>query len=126
MSDFLNTAYRWYEKAGDCADNYDQFISIWISFNSIYGSQHESYEIEKIKSTLHKLDNSSVDEIMSLNEVRFFIDIVNPIKYLDKENNLRDTGDWQQKLKSYYGRNNRIALENLLNILRSKGTDRDW
>lgn len=116
MDKFIGVARRWYQKAVDCDDSFDQFISIWISFNAIYG-RREGKEFIKIKSIINEFNNATITNILSYEEVQFFCNIVPSIKFLGINQEIADTSDAQEKLKRNINRNPRLALQNLMFIL---------
>jgi hypothetical protein len=112
---FLQTANRWYEKAGLASDSYDKFISAWISFNAIYGQEDnisEFTEKNKIRNVIRNLRESAVDAVMSLPEVDFFSQINPPIS-----GSRFDTSHQQQMLNRNLNYNRRKGLEHLILIL---------
>ncbi|SDN76312.1 hypothetical protein SAMN05518871_107154 [Psychrobacillus sp. OK028] len=116
MQNFMEVSRRWYEKAVDCDDSFDQFISIWISFNAIYG-RREGQELDKIKSITNEINDDTIKNILTYKEVKFFCDIVPSIRFLDKKQEIADTSEDQEKLKRNIDRNPRLALRNLMFIL---------
>ncbi|WP_218014487.1 hypothetical protein [Bacillus sp. AFS037270] len=112
----MKVAKRWYQKAVDCDDRFDQFISIWISFNAIYG-RREGNEFRKIKSIINEFNNETITNILSLDEVQFFCNMELPIKFLNKYQEIEDTSYAQNHLKRNISRNPKFAIEQLLFIL---------
>jgi hypothetical protein len=113
---FIGVARRWYQKAVDSDDSFDQFISIWISFNALYG-RREGNEYRKIKTVINEFNSETISNILSQNEVLHFCDIMPPIQFLNKNQEIADTSDAQTQLKRNINRNPKIALENLMYIL---------
>ncbi|WP_262176587.1 methylamine utilization protein MauJ [Saccharococcus sp. Marseille-Q5394] len=116
MDRFMRVSKRWYQKASDANDSFDQFISIWISFNAIYGRRN-GQEFSKIKSIINDFDNAAVRNILSCEEVQFFCNIEPSIKFLGKHQEVLNTSDSQERLKSNLTRNPKEALFNLMFIL---------
>jgi hypothetical protein len=116
MENFVAVARRWYEKAVDSDDSFDQFISIWISFNAIYG-RREGKEFRKIKSIINEFNRETITKILSFEEVQFFCRIDPPIEFLNMDLEVEDTSSAQMKLKRNLERQPRFALENLMFIL---------
>jgi hypothetical protein len=116
MEKFMGVARRWYQKAVDSDDSFDQFISIWISFNAIYGRRDGS-EFRKIKSIINEFNSDTISTILSYEEVRFFCTINPPIQFLNMDLEIEDTAAAQDKLNRNMVRSPKIALENLMYIL---------
>ncbi|MGY3717660.1 hypothetical protein ACWE42_19285 [Sutcliffiella cohnii] len=117
MDKFINVAERWYQKAVDSEDSFDQFISIWISFNAIYGRRSEGNEFRKIRSIINEFDRDAITNILSFDEVQYFYNIEPPIQFLNKDQEVEDTSNAQNNIKRYISRNPRTAMENLMYIL---------
>jgi hypothetical protein len=115
--DFTRTALRWYKKACNDDDNFDQFISIWISFNAIYGSNIERNEFEKIKSVVRQFSDQQIQNILSCDTIDFFCTVNPPIQFVNLEGEIQNTRGWQRRLVQNQNTNPREALENLLSIL---------
>jgi len=116
MDKFIGVASRWYQKAVDCDDRFDQFISVWISFNAIYGYRNGK-ELEKINSILKEFNIEAIENILSRSEVQYFMDMVPSIQYLNLDKVILNTSNSQEKLKRNISSNPRLALENLMFIL---------
>ncbi|WHZ02793.1 hypothetical protein QNH48_28390 [Neobacillus sp. YX16] len=116
MEKFIGVARRWYQKAVDSNDSFDQFISIWISFNAIYGRRDGS-EFRKIKSIINEFNSDTITSILAYEEVRYFYTISPPIQFLNMDLEIEDTADAQNKLNRNINRSPKIALENLMYIL---------
>lgn len=116
MKNFMETAGRWYEKAGECEDSYDQFISIWISFNAIYGNG-EGSEFTKIKIIIRRLKEETIKEIINSDEANYFRTIDPPIKFLSIENQVFNTATQQRNLNRFINTRPKKALEELMFIL---------
>lgn len=116
VMNFTKTALRWYKKACNDDDSFDQFISIWISFNAIYGSNNNGSEINKIKTVVRQFSNQQICTILSKDSISFFCNINPSIKYLSYDE-LKDTSEWQRSLVSNLNYNPREALIKLLLIL---------
>lgn len=115
MENFLNVANRWYEKAVDSEDDFDKFISVWISFNAIYG-QKNGRERQKITKVINELDDASIRRILDLEEVTFFQRISPPIRFYT-DDGMGDTDQSQKALNRNFNQNPRKALEALMYIL---------
>lgn len=109
-------AKRWYQKAAVCDDSVDQFISIWISFNAIYGHK-EGNEFRKIKSIINEFDMDTIKRILSCDEVQYFCQLIQPIKYFNINQEIENTSVAQDRLKRNIERDPKHALENLMFIL---------
>lgn len=116
MDKFIRVADRWYQKAVDCEDSFDQFISIWISFNAIYG-RREGSEFRKIKSIINEFNSDTITDILSYDEVQYFCNLVSPIEFLNQKLEIEDTSEAQNILNRNITRNPRLALEKLMYIL---------
>jgi hypothetical protein len=116
LEKFIGVARRWYQKAVHSDDSFDQFISIWISFNAIYG-RRDGNEFRKIKSIINEFDNETITKILSFNEVQFFCNLVPAIQYLNINQEIENTIEDQSNLKRNINRDPRKALENLMFIL---------
>jgi hypothetical protein len=117
MDQFINVARRWYEKSSHYNDSFDQFISIWISFNAIYGSINYGREYEKIKQTLNQLTKEQINEIMKLQEVNYFCNIHPAIGYENDEGQYLTNDRAQNNLNRYKTSNPKEALKELLFII---------
>jgi len=122
MRNFLETAGRWYQKACGSNDSFDQFVSMWISFNVIYGTQEERYEIHKMNNIVDALDRSAQRRILELPEVEFFCTLRPAINYysMDQETRntiMRTTEQDQERVAEERQRRPDRALKSLLSIL---------
>jgi hypothetical protein len=115
--DFTRTALRWYKKSCNDDDNFDQFISIWISFNAIYGLNIERNEFDKIKSVVRQFSDQQIGNILSSDAINFFCDMNTPIQFINLDGEIQNTRGWQRRLVQNRNTNPRVALENLLSIL---------
>jgi hypothetical protein len=86
----IGVARRWYQKAVDCDDSFDQFISIWISFNALYG-RRKGNEYRKIKTVINEFNSETISNILSQDEVLYFCNVTPPIQFLDKNQEITDT-----------------------------------
>jgi hypothetical protein len=116
MERFIGVANRWYHKALNCEDSFDKFISIWISFNAIYGKR-EGSEFKKIKTIIRRFSNEDIKSILSLSEVEFFLKVDPPIKYINFEQEVKSTLLEQEEIKRSINRNPSLAIEKLMYIL---------
>jgi hypothetical protein len=74
MRNYFNAAKAWYVKSGSEADIFNEFISLWISFNILYNSIDSRYEIDKIINFISNKNINIQDQniILNLESVNYF------------------------------------------------------
>ncbi|KIL37204.1 hypothetical protein SD71_00220 [Cohnella kolymensis] len=112
-----DTAARWYEKARGSEDSFDKFISVWISFNALYGDEPVDREGEKISRLVARIRPEIAQAILNLPEVDYFCTLQPPVQYLNVRGEVSDTKGARQRLIRYRQQQPVVALENLLQIL---------